>query len=63
MCCCCGVDFAKELQNLARHGDVALMEIFEASFDGLVFNQETFDTKFFLENATSVVMEKKQKSE
>ena len=50
-------DFAKELQNLARKGNSDLLSVFEASFDGKSFNEETFDMKFFLDNATEIVNE------
>lgn len=48
-------DFAKKLQALARAGDKSITEIFEASFDGISFNEDTFDNKFFLENAKAIV--------
>jgi hypothetical protein len=31
------------------------MSIFEASYDGVGFSKETFDKKFFVDNATSFV--------
>mmetsp|Transcript_14477 Transcript_14477/g.15652 ORF Transcript_14477/g.15652 Transcript_14477/m.15652 type:complete len:109 (-) Transcript_14477:15-341(-) len=54
-----GSDFAKSLQSLARKGDSSLMSVFEASFDGVAFNKDTFDVKFFLENAQAIVNESK----
>lgn len=48
-------DFAKKLQSLARSGDKSVTEVFEASFDGLSFNEDTFDDKFFLDNAKAIV--------
>ena len=33
------------------------MAVFEASFEGTGFNSETFDVKFFMDNATEVVKE------
>ena len=50
-------DFAKELQYLARKGNVELVSIFESSFDGAEFNEDSFDVKFFLENAEEIVKE------
>lgn len=49
--------FAKKLQSLARKGDPELLAAFEASYEGAAFNQETFDEKFFLENAHDIVEE------
>lgn len=51
-------EFAKKLQALARAGDQSISEVFEASFDGLSFNENTFDSKFFLENAKAIVESK-----
>ncbi len=51
------VEFAKKLQSLARKGDSAIMDAFQASFDGVAFNKDTFDIKFFLENALAIVNE------
>lgn len=48
-------DFAKKLQSLARAGDKSLTEVFEASFDGVSFNEESFDSKFFLDNAQALI--------
>jgi hypothetical protein len=53
------IELAKQLQSLARKGDPSLLSVFQASFDGIAFNQETFDVKFFLENAQAIVNEKK----
>jgi pyruvate/2-oxoglutarate dehydrogenase complex dihydrolipoamide acyltransferase (E2) component len=50
-------EFAKELQYLARKSNPDLLSIFEASFDGQQFNEETFDVKFFIENAEEIVKE------
>ena len=50
-------EFAKELQYLARKGNPELVSIFESSFDGAEFNEDTFDIKFFLENAEEIVKE------
>lgn len=33
------------------------MSVFMASFDGTAFNEDTFDVKFFLDNAKDVVAE------
>jgi uncharacterized membrane protein len=51
------VEFAKKLQSLARKGNAELMSVFTASFDGTVFNHDSFDVKFFLDNAKEVVNE------
>lgn len=50
-----GSDFAKKLQALIRSGDKSITEVFEASFDGITFNEDTFDSKFFLDNAKAIV--------
>lgn len=51
-------EFAKKLQSLARKGDIDLLATFEASYDGIGFDMESFDKKFFVENATDLVNEK-----
>jgi len=51
-------DFVKKLLSLARKGDPDLMASFEASYEGKSFNSETFDHKFFLDNAKGVVEDK-----
>ena len=53
------IDFGKKLQSLARKGDANLMSAFEASFDGVAFNKETFDVDFFLDNAQAIADESK----
>ena len=50
-------EFAKELQFLARKGNPDLLSIFEASCDNVLYNPETFDKKFFLNNAEEIVQE------
>ena len=45
------------MQSLARQGNKDLLNSFEASFEGSTFNSETFDIKFFLENAQDIVNE------
>ena len=50
-------EFAKELQFLARKGNPDLLSIFEASCDNVLCNPETFDKKFFLNNAEEIVQE------
>ena len=50
-------EFAKELLSLARKGQEDLLSVFEASCDGDKFSAETFDKKFFLENAVDIVKE------
>lgn len=49
------LDFAKKIQSLARKGNPELMSVFMASFDGASFNDDTFDVKFFLDNAKDVI--------
>lgn len=56
-----GSEFAKKIQALARKNNAALMAAFEASFDGIAFNEETFDKKFFLENAKEIINEQEGK--
>ena len=51
------IEFAKSLQSLARKGDSELMTLFEASFEGISFNEETFDEKYFLDNVKDYVNE------
>ncbi len=53
------IDFAKKLQSLARKGDKELLTVFEASFDGIKFDQESFDIKFFLSNARGLIKDLK----
>ena len=48
-------DFAKKLQSLARKGDSELMASFEGSFEGVAFNEETFDEAFFLSNCRDII--------
>jgi hypothetical protein len=55
------IEFAKKIQALARKNNAALMAAFEASFDGIAFNEETFDKKFFLENAKEIINEQEGK--
>jgi len=57
-----GSEFAKKLQSLARKGDADLLAAFEASFEGSSFNLDTFDSKFFLDNAKSVIEEKEEEA-
>eukprot|EP01039_Chlorochromonas_danica_P005615 gene5616-6184_t len=54
-----GSDFAKQLQSLARREDNELMDVFIASFDGIAFSRETFDSNFFLSHAKKLVDENK----
>jgi hypothetical protein len=35
------------------------MDAFQASFDGVAFNRETFDIKFFLDNAEAIANDTK----
>ena len=51
-------DFSKKLNSLARKGDSELISVFEASCDG-TFDEDTFDVKFFLDNARELIKEKK----
>ena len=37
------------------------MSIFEASFDGLAFNQNSFDKQFFLSNSKEFIIEVEEK--
>lgn len=55
--CCHFSDFAKKLNSLARKGNAELLSIFVASFEGKAFNEDTFDVKFFLDNARDIVQE------
>ena len=50
-------DFVKKLLSLARKGNADLMAVFEASYEGKAFNVESFDKKFFIDNAKEVVEE------
>lgn len=51
-------DFAKRLQTLCRKGDKDIITLFDSSFEGNNFNIETFDKKFFIDNAKEIVEEK-----
>ena len=53
-------DFVKALQTLARKGHPELLAVFDASFEGLYFNTDTFNIEFFLEQARAVVEESMQ---
>ena len=53
-------DVAKKMQGLARKSNPEMLSIFEASTDDGNYKPETFDYKFFLENATDVVKEQKE---
>jgi hypothetical protein len=46
--------------NLARKGDQQLLNTFEASCEGLHYDDETFDVDFFLDNAKDIVEEHKK---
>mmetsp|Transcript_9090 Transcript_9090/g.15070 ORF Transcript_9090/g.15070 Transcript_9090/m.15070 type:complete len:223 (+) Transcript_9090:83-751(+) len=48
-------DIASQVLSLARKGNIELMNSFEASFDGVSFNDETFDEKFFIENIVDIL--------
>jgi len=50
-------DFVKKLLSLARKGNADLLVVFEGSYEGKAFNEETFDKKFFIDNARDVVEE------
>lgn len=51
------LEFATTLMGLARKGDTQLINVFEASCEGLHYDDETFDNEFFLENAQAIVDE------
>ena len=53
-----GSDFAKKLQTLCRKGDKDIVTLFDSSFEGTNFNIDTFDKKFFIDNAKEIVEEK-----
>jgi hypothetical protein len=53
------IEFAKSILSLARKSDAELLAVFEASFDGASLDSETFDVKFFLNNAQDLLKEKK----
>jgi pyruvate/2-oxoglutarate dehydrogenase complex dihydrolipoamide acyltransferase (E2) component len=48
-------DFAHQLLSLCRQGHPALLEAFDASYDGDDFNEETFEASFFIDNARAIV--------
>ena len=50
-------DFVKKLLSLARQGNADMRAVFEASYEGKAFNVESFDKKFFIDNAKEVVEE------
>jgi hypothetical protein len=46
------------LQSLARKGNAELLSAFNASFEGNgAFDEETFDSAFFIENASDIIRE------
>jgi hypothetical protein len=51
------LEFASHLLTLARKGDTQLLNSFEASCEGLHYEDDTFDSQFFLENAEDIVGE------
>lgn len=55
------LEFLTTLLSLARKGDQQLLNAFEASCEGLHYDDETFDQDFFLENAQSIVDEYSKK--
>lgn len=59
----CGAEYAKKLQSMARHGDEELLDIFTASFDGISFNRDTFDVKFFVTNSRDLVQERSKQQQ
>eukprot|EP00602_Paraphysomonas_sp_CaronLab_P010503 CAMPEP_0185027056 /NCGR_PEP_ID=MMETSP1103-20130426/11877_1 /TAXON_ID=36769 /ORGANISM="Paraphysomonas bandaiensis, Strain Caron Lab Isolate" /LENGTH=182 /DNA_ID=CAMNT_0027560899 /DNA_START=143 /DNA_END=691 /DNA_ORIENTATION=- len=54
-----GSDFLANLLSLARKGDKEVLDVFEASCDGLHYSEDSFDVDFFLENVKAVVKEHK----
>ena len=56
------IAFAKKLMSLARKGNADLLSTFEASFEGNEFNLDSFDRKFFIENAKEIIKENEQNS-
>mmetsp|Transcript_24457 Transcript_24457/g.33517 ORF Transcript_24457/g.33517 Transcript_24457/m.33517 type:complete len:226 (+) Transcript_24457:28-705(+) len=54
-------DFARKLQSMALKDHKGLMSLFTASFEGTVFNVDTFDVDFFLENAQELVKDEEDK--
>lgn len=56
-------EFATKLLSFARKGNLELLSLFEASFEGTSFDYETFDKKFFVENARQFIMEQNQEAQ
>ena len=54
-------EFCKHLRSLGRKGDSELVAVFEASYEGSNFNPLTFDRKFFLEGASAIIEERRDK--
>lgn len=42
---------------MVRKGNKEITDLFEASFDGNSFNNETFDANFFIENSLAFIKE------
>ena len=52
--------FVSQLQALARKGHPELFTVFDASFEGTQHDPDTFDAKFFIENARALVDERRE---
>ena len=51
-------DFAHDLLSLCRQdgsSNTELLEAFDASYDGDEYNEETFESTFFIQNARTIV--------
>lgn len=56
-------EFCKQLRSLGRKGDSELIAVFESSYEGKNFNPLTFDRKFFLQGASSIIEERRDEIE
>jgi hypothetical protein len=57
------LDFASTLLTLARKSDPQLINSFEASCEGVHYEEQSFDQEFFLENAEDIVKEHNKKQQ
>ena len=53
-------ELATDLLAMARNEDKELMNAFRASYEGAVFNKDSFNIKFFLQNAEAEISQNKK---
>ena len=66
VCVCVGITYIDGLQvllGMARHGDPALMQIFQVSCEAAGYHPDTFDADFFIMNMESIIRDRVAESE